>query len=105
MKITKKLLAFAAITAMAFFTVSCGEEEHQSGDGHDHSHEGSGGKTTKVDDSYPLKTCVVSGEELGGMGDAVTLVHEGTTVKFCCKDCIPKFKKDPAKYLAKLKKK
>ena len=100
---TKKLLAFAAITAMAFFTVSCGEEEHHDGDGHDHSAEGSGKKTTQVDSSYPLKTCVVSGEALGSMGDAVTLVHEGTTVKFCCDHCIPKFKKEPAKYLAKLK--
>ena len=49
---------------------------------------------------YPLKTCVVSGEALGGeMGEPVTLVHEGRTVKFCCKGCIKKFKADPAKYL------
>jgi len=101
MKITKKLLAFAAITAMAFFTVSCGEEEHHEGDGHDHSKKEESGKTT--DATYPLKNCVVSGEPLGSMGDAVTLVHEGTTVKFCCDSCLPKFKKDPTKYIAKLK--
>jgi YHS domain-containing protein len=54
--------------------------------------------------AYPLSTCVVSGEELGSMGKAIEYDHEGTTVKFCCKACIPKFEKDPAKYLAKLKK-
>ena len=36
------------------------------------------------------------------MGEPVTLVHEGQTVKFCCKGCIKDFKKDPAKYLKKL---
>ncbi|QTN33871.1 hypothetical protein HZ994_16645 [Akkermansiaceae bacterium] len=51
---------------------------------------------------YPLKTCIVSGEELGSMGDAVSIVHEGQTIKFCCDACIPKFKQDPAKYLSKL---
>lgn len=54
-------------------------------------------------DAYPLKTCVVSGEALGSMGDAVSVVHEGTTVKFCCKGCIKKFNKDPAAYTAKVK--
>lgn len=60
-------------------------------------------ETTKVDDSYPLDTCVVSGEELGSMGDPVVIMHEGTEVRFCCDSCIPKFNKEPEKYLAKLK--
>jgi hypothetical protein len=51
---------------------------------------------------YPLKTCIVSDEELGSMGDPVVLVHEGQEIKFCCKSCIKKFKADPAKYLKKL---
>ncbi|MBI3829006.1 MAG: hypothetical protein HY291_05800 [Planctomycetes bacterium] len=51
-------------------------------------------------EAYPLKTCIVSGEELGGeMGDAVTIQHEGRTIKFCCKSCVKKFNADPAKYL------
>lgn len=33
----------------------------------------------------------------------VTIVHEGKTIGFCCADCIPEFKKDPAKYMATLK--
>jgi YHS domain-containing protein len=51
---------------------------------------------------YPLKTCIVSGEELGSMGDPVVIVHEGREIRFCCSECVPSFKEDPAKYLSKL---
>ncbi|MDE0834963.1 MAG: hypothetical protein OSA84_01265 [Akkermansiaceae bacterium] len=54
-------------------------------------------------DAYPLKTCVVSGEEFGGMGDPYIFAHEGTTVKFCCKACLKDFDKDPEKYIAMIK--
>lgn len=54
---------------------------------------------------YPLDTCLVSGEKLGEMGKPVVFVHEGQEIKVCCKPCKPKFLKDPAKYLEKLKKK
>ena len=53
-------------------------------------------------DTYPLDTCVVSGEKLGGMGEAVKYDHNGREVRFCCKGCIDKFKADPDKYLKKL---
>lgn len=33
----------------------------------------------------------------------VTIVYEGKTIAFCCKDCIKDFNKDPAKYMAHLK--
>lgn len=52
---------------------------------------------------YPIQTCLVSGEKLGEMGEPVVIIHEGREIKFCCKSCVPKFEKDPAKYLAKLK--
>lgn len=55
-----------------------------------------------VANPYPLDTCLVSGEKLGSMGDPVSLVHEGQEIKFCCDHCIPKFEKDPAKYLSML---
>ena len=51
---------------------------------------------------YPLKTCIVTDNELGSMGDPITQVYQGQQVKFCCKACIAKFHKDPAKYLSKL---
>ncbi|MCB1130176.1 MAG: YHS domain-containing protein [Verrucomicrobiae bacterium] len=52
--------------------------------------------------AYPLDHCLVSGEKLGGMGEPVSIVHDGREVKFCCDQCIPKFRKDPEKYLSKL---
>ena len=52
---------------------------------------------------YPLKTCLISDEELGSMGDPIVHVHEGQEIKFCCGGCVKEFKKEPAKYMAKLK--
>jgi YHS domain-containing protein len=52
--------------------------------------------------SYPLKTCLVSGEELGSMEDPVVVNHQGQEIKFCCKDCVKSFNKEPDKYLKKL---
>lgn len=54
---------------------------------------------------YPLKTCLVSGNELGSMGKPVTKVYNGQEIKFCCKPCIKKFEANPEKYLSKLPKK
>ena len=52
---------------------------------------------------YPLKTCIVSGEEFGGdMGDPVVIQKDGREIKFCCSSCVKKFNKDPEKYLKKL---
>ena len=55
--------------------------------------------------TYPLTTCVVSGEKLGEMGPPIIINHEGAEVRFCCSGCTKKFNADPAKYLAKLGKK
>lgn len=51
---------------------------------------------------YPLKTCIISGDELGGHGEPVSKVYEGQEVKFCCKPCIKKFEKDVAGNLKKI---
>jgi len=51
---------------------------------------------------YPLKNCIVSDEELGGMGEAYVFTYEGQEIKLCCKSCLKDFKKDPAKYLKKI---
>ena len=54
--------------------------------------------------NYPLNTCLVSGEKFGGqMGKPVDYVIGNQLVTFCCKGCINMFKKNPAKYLGKLK--
>jgi len=62
-------------------------------------------EATKQSDNYPLTTCVVSGDDLQEMGHPVTYTYKQAgqpdrTVKFCCKNCINDFKKDPKKYLA-----
>ncbi len=33
----------------------------------------------------------------------VTYLYKGKVIGFCCEDCIPKFKKDPEKYMKDLK--
>lgn len=67
--------------------------------------------TKSKKDTYPLKTCVVSGEKLGGdMGKPYIFTYKdpkikndpGREVRLCCPDCLKDFKKDPAKYLKKL---
>ena len=56
---------------------------------------------------YLLDTCLVSDEKLGDkfgeMGKPFEIAHKGQQIQFCCKNCAPKFAKDPAKYLSTLK--
>jgi hypothetical protein len=53
--------------------------------------------------TYPLQTCVVSGEKFGGeMGKPVDYVYKGRLVRFCCKGCIKDFLKEPDKYFKKI---
>jgi len=53
---------------------------------------------------YTLKTCLVSGNELGTMGKPITKVYGSQEIKFCCKPCIKKFEANPTKFLGKLPK-
>ncbi|MFT5468703.1 MAG: hypothetical protein ACI8UO_003815 [Verrucomicrobiales bacterium] len=84
MKTTIKLLTFLSAP---FILASCGEEK----------------TVGSTDDAYPLKVCVVSGEELGSMGSPHVITHEGVTVKLCCESCVEEFEKDAATFVAKLK--
>ena len=51
---------------------------------------------------YQLDYCLVGGSDLGDMGEPVSYIHNGQEFKFCCKPCIPKFKKNPEKYIQEL---
>jgi len=52
---------------------------------------------------YPLETCVVSGEKLGGdMGKPYVFIYQGREIKLCCQGCLKAFDKEPAKYIKKL---
>lgn len=48
---------------------------------------------------YTLKTCIVSGDKLGEMGDPFVYAYKGREIKFCCKGCLKDFNKNPAKYI------
>lgn len=96
----QKILALAAA---ALFAAACTAEKPAE------APQGGGGgaaksalvKTTPSAD-YPLKTCVVSGEDLGAMGKPVAYTYDGVEVQFCCDTCVDDFEADPAKYLAKI---
>jgi YHS domain-containing protein len=49
--------------------------------------------------TYPLSTCVVSGDKLGEMGKPLDRVYGNRLVRFCCADCPKDFNKDPRTYL------
>jgi YHS domain-containing protein len=56
--------------------------------------------------SYSLDYCVVSGNDLDDEDTDMipfTYEYDGIQIVFCCKPCLPKFKKDPAKYMAIIK--
>jgi hypothetical protein len=72
---------------------------------------GSAADAKKNSKEYPLKTCVVSDEKLGGdMGDPYVFTYKdknnpndpGREVRLCCKSCLKDFNKEPAKYLKKI---
>jgi YHS domain-containing protein len=56
-------------------------------------------KTAATSATVPPEKCIVSGETLGEMGKPYEYVYQGQPLKFCCKNCVPTFEKDPAKYL------
>lgn len=83
------------------------------GDGHDHSTHNHGAPAAKTPDApaapadpnakpYPLKTCVVSGEELGKMGEPFRFTYKGQEIKLSCKNCEKDFNKEPEKFLQKI---
>ncbi|GAB4317192.1 MAG: hypothetical protein Kow0059_10130 [Candidatus Sumerlaeia bacterium] len=59
-------------------------------------------KKIRRSQSYLLNACPVGGEEFAGTDTPVIYEHEGREIRFCCKDCVAKFKADPAKYLKKI---
>lgn len=50
--------------------------------------------------NYPLKTCIVSGQELGSMGDPIKMVVANRLIELCCAGCVKTANKYPAKMIA-----
>jgi YHS domain-containing protein len=48
--------------------------------------------------------CPVSDHALGSMGAPVKMTHDGATVFLCCDSCKEAFERDPAAFVAKVKK-
>lgn len=59
-------------------------------------------KAAELAKSYPLTTCVVSHDKVGGTSDTVDALYDGQLIRFCCKGCIKSFNKNPDKYLKEL---
>jgi YHS domain-containing protein len=53
--------------------------------------------------AYPLKTCIVTDEDLDK--DAYVFTYKGQEIKLCCEACKEDFNKNPSKYLKKIAKK
>ena len=52
---------------------------------------------------YPLMTCPISGEKLGGdMGEPIEIVYKNRLVRLCCKMCVKKFRANPDKVVQQL---
>ena len=85
----KKNITTLLAVALAIGLTSCGDKESTA--------------NSAPADNYPIDVCVVSGKPLGSMGLPHVIDYKGTTVKFCCDGCLPKFNSDPEKFLAKLK--
>lgn len=94
MNIIKNTIAASLLATLALSSISCTSTTPTT----------NSGSTTATTGTkpYPLTTCVVTDNDLGSMGDEQRIVYQGQEIKFCCKPCVGKFMKNPAKYLAKL---
>jgi len=65
------------------------------------------GLTARADEppkpEYPLTVCVITNRPLDSMGGEVSIVHEGTEVKFCCQGCVGAFRRNPEPHLARIR--
>jgi hypothetical protein len=59
-----------------------------------------GGPATAAAPYGGQKTCPVTGEELGSMGEPVPVTLKGKTVYVCCRGCAGKAQAEPDKTLA-----
>lgn len=92
MKLKKPVLTTVLLTGLVAGTLSAraADEKHA-----DH-----GNANAKP---YPLKTCIVSGEQIGSGGmKPHVFTKDGQEVKLCCKSCLKDFDKEPAKYMKKI---
>lgn len=90
-------------SAYLFSFWGCSSQTHPPSD--ENASDTDANQTSSLETGYPLDFCVVSGNDFGEHPEMIpyTHVYEGTTIKFCCKPCLPRFEKDPERYLAFMK--
>jgi YHS domain-containing protein len=86
--------------------VGCGskDEPQVAGNGSQGTKESDASKVdnARVTAAKAIDWCIVSGEELGSMGDPVNYKYNGREITFCCKSCVKQFEANPTGYLARL---
>ena len=120
---TNRTFWFAsALVVSAAVSLGCrGTAGGRSSDGHNHSHgslslgERSFGSPVSTESyesstqgrsgvsasaSTAQRTCPVTGEELGSMGDPIPVSVKGRTIFVCCQGCVNKVRRNPDKYIA-----
>ena len=86
----KKLVVVASLVLMVMSVGIAGAQENQPA-----------GKTAAGQTVKKQTVCPVMG---GAINPALYVDANGKRVYFCCNACPPEFKKDPAKYIAKMEK-
>ena len=85
---TPKLLLAAALFAGLTTTVALRADEKK----HDHHDPAIASAKDEKAKPYPLDFCLVSDEKFATSDmKPFELVHEGQTIKFCCKNCVKDF--------------
>lgn len=105
---TAALLSLAVLGACAQSPTPAPAHDHAA-----HGHSGAAApaespsaqpyRTVKPSSSYPLKTCVVSGDKLGSMGDVTAIEYQGQEIQFCCEGCVDEFLKSPDEFVSKVR--
>ena len=88
-----RIVLSAILTCLLGFSIAYAQEHH--GHGHEHAME----KDMHVEEEN-LGICPVMG---GKTSKEYSYVYKGKTYNFCCPMCIGEFKKNPEKYISKIK--
>lgn len=91
MQVRKMKIVFGIMTILAVATTTIAQPQTTDNNKNNDNLKG---------DPYTLKTCPVSGDELGD--ETIVKEYDGREVRFCCTDCIPMFEKKPDKYWEKI---
>lgn len=102
MKITFTAILFAAAAAVLSLSTFAQDGKKKAQDVAEQRSEADLAVIAAQLPSYPLDTCVVSGEPLDAMGGPFEHVHDGRLVRICCKPCIKGIERNTEAIFAKI---